>query len=190
MLWSMSSLIHMVFADTVNIKSHRWRRTGNLSYMLNLILEYLWTFLTWVYTSKLLWSFFLSCTLNWAALLIHSITLLFSPPKGERIPLKPEDEELLRDDEPITPSKTDGIKKKERPTDKGVSWLVKTQYISPLSMESTKQVSVSYLLTTNYCRIYWKSNQKFLILRVVFDWKTSKGIARISRSEPLGEPQQ
>ncbi|KAL0429867.1 UNVERIFIED_CONTAM: protein PAF1 [Sesamum radiatum] len=30
-------------------------------------------------------------------------------------------------------------KKKDRPTDKGVSWLVKTQYISPLSMDSTKQ---------------------------------------------------
>lgn len=69
--------------------------------------------------------------------------LLISPPKGERIPLDPEDEELLRDDDPITPIKTDGIKKKERPTDKGVSWLVKTQYISPLSIESTKQVTVS-----------------------------------------------
>lgn len=69
-------------------------------------------------------------------------SLLISPPKGERIPLDPEDEELLRDDDPITPIKTDGIKKKERPTDKGVSWLVKTQYISPLSIESTKQVSV------------------------------------------------
>ncbi|XP_042034316.1 protein PAF1 homolog [Salvia splendens] len=64
---------------------------------------------------------------------------VYNPPKGERIPLDPEDEELLRDDEPITPSKTDGIKKKERPTDQGVSWLVKTQYISPLSIESTKQ---------------------------------------------------
>ncbi|KAG6390565.1 hypothetical protein SASPL_148303 [Salvia splendens] len=64
---------------------------------------------------------------------------VYNPPKGERTPLDPEDEELLRDDEPITPSKTDGIKKKERPTDKGVSWLVKTQYISPLSIESTKQ---------------------------------------------------
>ncbi|KAI3463302.1 hypothetical protein Pfo_019965 [Paulownia fortunei] len=64
---------------------------------------------------------------------------VYNPPKGERIPLDPEDEELLRDDDPITPIKTDGIKKKERPTDKGVSWLVKTQYISPLSMDSTKQ---------------------------------------------------
>lgn len=64
---------------------------------------------------------------------------VYNPPKGERIPLDPEDEELLRDDDPITPIKSDGIKKKERPTDKGVSWLVKTQYISPLSMESTKQ---------------------------------------------------
>ncbi|XP_073272841.1 protein PAF1 homolog [Primulina huaijiensis] len=64
---------------------------------------------------------------------------VYNPPKGPRIPLDPEDEELLRDDEPITPIKLDGLKKKERPTDKGVSWLVKTQYISPLSIESTKQ---------------------------------------------------
>ncbi|GAA0175271.1 hypothetical protein LIER_28480 [Lithospermum erythrorhizon] len=64
---------------------------------------------------------------------------VYDPPKGERLPLDPEDEELLRDDESITPIKKDGIKRKERPTDKGVSWLVKTQYISPLSMESSKQ---------------------------------------------------
>ncbi|GER45013.1 RNA polymerase II-associated factor 1 homolog [Striga asiatica] len=61
------------------------------------------------------------------------------PKNRERIQLDPEDEELLRDDDPITPIKSDGIKKKDRPTDKGVSWLVKTQYISPLSMDSTKQ---------------------------------------------------
>ncbi|XWS20224.1 hypothetical protein CRYUN_Cryun31cG0081700 [Craigia yunnanensis] len=56
-----------------------------------------------------------------------------------RPPLAPEDDELLHDDEAVTPIKKDGIRRKERPTDKGVSWLVKTQYISPLSMESTKQ---------------------------------------------------
>ncbi|XP_052182429.1 protein PAF1 homolog [Diospyros lotus] len=64
---------------------------------------------------------------------------VYNPPKGERLPLDPEDEDLLRDDDPITPVKKDGIRRKERPTDKGVSWLVKTQYISPLSMEATKQ---------------------------------------------------
>ncbi|XP_044487061.1 protein PAF1 homolog [Mangifera indica] len=63
---------------------------------------------------------------------------VYNPPKGVRIPLAPEDEELLRDDDVVTPVKKDGIRKKERPTDKGVSWLVKTQYISPLSMESTR----------------------------------------------------
>ncbi|RDY00022.1 Protein PAF1-like protein, partial [Mucuna pruriens] len=61
------------------------------------------------------------------------------PPPSVRPPLAAEDEELLRDDEAATPIKKDGIKRKERPTDKGVAWLVKTQYISPLSMESTKQ---------------------------------------------------
>ncbi|KAJ8553312.1 hypothetical protein K7X08_023990 [Anisodus acutangulus] len=64
---------------------------------------------------------------------------VYNPPKGVKIPLAPEDEELLRDDDVVTPVKKDGIKKKERPTDKGVSWLVKTQYISPLSTESAKQ---------------------------------------------------
>ncbi|KAK7261770.1 hypothetical protein RIF29_28089 [Crotalaria pallida] len=63
---------------------------------------------------------------------------IYNPP-SVRPPLDPEDEELLRDDEAATPIKKDGIKRKERPTDKGVAWLVKTQYISPLSMESTKQ---------------------------------------------------
>lgn len=55
-----------------------------------------------------------------------------------RPPLAPEDEELLRDTECVTPVKQDGIRRKERPTDKGVSWLVKTQYISPLSMDAAK----------------------------------------------------
>ena len=54
--------------------------------------------------------------------------------------MDPEDEELLRDDEMKTPNKQDGIKKKDRPTDKGVSWLVKTQYISPLTLEFAKKV--------------------------------------------------
>ncbi|XP_019194433.1 PREDICTED: protein PAF1 homolog [Ipomoea nil] len=64
---------------------------------------------------------------------------VYNPPKGERTPLDLEDEALLRDDDPVTPIKKDGIKRKERPTDKGVSWLVKTQYISSLSLDSTKQ---------------------------------------------------
>ncbi|KAL9247366.1 hypothetical protein vseg_020807 [Gypsophila vaccaria] len=63
---------------------------------------------------------------------------IYNPPK-ERRPLAPEDEELLRDDEAVTPLKKDGIKRKERPSDHGLSWLVKTQYISPLSNEGTKQ---------------------------------------------------
>lgn len=50
----------------------------------------------------------------------------------------------MRDDVSVTPVKNNGIRRKDRPTDKGVAWLVKTQYISPLSTESTKQV-VEYL---------------------------------------------
>lgn len=63
---------------------------------------------------------------------------IYNPP-DKRPPLAPEDEELLRDSEVATPVKQDGgIRIKERPTDKGVAWLVKTQYISPISMESAK----------------------------------------------------
>ncbi|EOA33261.1 hypothetical protein CARUB_v10022183mg [Capsella rubella] len=61
-----------------------------------------------------------------------------NPPKV-KAPLAPEDEELLRDDDAVTPIKKDGIRRKERPTDKGVSWLVKTQYISSINNESARQ---------------------------------------------------
>lgn len=63
---------------------------------------------------------------------------VYNPPKEVSL-LAPEDEELLHDDEEVTPVKKDGIRRKERPTDKGVSWLVKTQYISPLSNDAAKQ---------------------------------------------------
>lgn len=63
-----------------------------------------------------------------------------SPPKGEKIPLDPKDEELLRDDDEDlkTPIKEDGLRKKERPSEKDISWLLSTEYISPHM--STKQV--------------------------------------------------
>ncbi|XP_010417804.1 PREDICTED: protein PAF1 homolog [Camelina sativa] len=63
---------------------------------------------------------------------------VYNPPKV-KAPLAPEDEELLRDDDAVTPIKKEGIRKKERPTDKGVSWLVKTQYISSINNESARQ---------------------------------------------------
>ncbi|KAJ7963075.1 RNA polymerase II-associated, Paf1 [Quillaja saponaria] len=63
---------------------------------------------------------------------------IYNPPK-ERKPLAPQDEDLLQDDESVIPVKKEGIRKKEWPTDKGFSWLVKTQYMSPLSTESAKQ---------------------------------------------------
>lgn len=63
---------------------------------------------------------------------------VYNPPSVRTLP-DPEDEELLRADEMATPVKKSSIKRKERPTDKGMSWLVKTQYISPLSTEATKQ---------------------------------------------------
>lgn len=76
---------------------------------------------------------------------IHHLFSSNSPPKSRyRAPLAPEDEELLRDDDVVTPVKSSGIKRKERPTDKGVSWLVKTQYISSLSTDSTRQVRIAH----------------------------------------------
>ncbi|XP_066330425.1 protein PAF1 homolog [Miscanthus floridulus] len=62
---------------------------------------------------------------------------VYNPPDVQ-LRMAPEDEELLRDDEVLTPIKQEGIRKRERPTDKGVSWLVKTQYISPLSTDAAK----------------------------------------------------
>ncbi|XP_020600141.1 protein PAF1 homolog [Phalaenopsis equestris] len=53
-------------------------------------------------------------------------------------PLAPEDEELLRDAEVETPVKQGGIRKKDRPTEKGVSWLVNTEYISSFSLDTAK----------------------------------------------------
>lgn len=59
-----------------------------------------------------------------------------------RPPLDPADAELLLDDEILKKDKPLSIRKKERPTDKGVAWLVKTQYISPVSLDPAKQVLV------------------------------------------------
>ncbi|XP_042415726.1 protein PAF1 homolog [Zingiber officinale] len=59
-------------------------------------------------------------------------------PHTVRLPLAHEDGELLHEEEVVTLIKQEGIRRKERPTDKGVSWLVKTQYISPISMEAAK----------------------------------------------------
>lgn len=55
-------------------------------------------------------------------------------------PMALEDEELMRDTEVETPVKQGGIRKKERPTEKGVSWLVNTEYISSLNMDTAKMV--------------------------------------------------
>lgn len=82
------------------------------------------------------------------------IVLALSRPPKVRQPLAPEDEELLRDDDAVTPIKKEGIKRKERPTDKGVSWLVKTQYISSINNESTRQVYQSLLVLGIFCFVF------------------------------------
>ena len=74
-----------------------------------------------------------------------------SPPKNEIIHIAPEDERLLHEDVLVTPIKKDGLKRKDRPTDKGMSWLVKTQYISPLTTDATRQVSINIKI---FFRIY------------------------------------
>lgn len=55
------------------------------------------------------------------------------------VPLDPEDAALLLDDEVKVKKETSGIRKKDRPTDKGVAWLVKTQYVSPINLDPAKQ---------------------------------------------------
>ncbi|KAL4583788.1 hypothetical protein LXL04_008372 [Taraxacum kok-saghyz] len=64
---------------------------------------------------------------------------VYNAPKNEIIHIAPEDERLLHEDVSVTPVKKDGLKRKDRPTDKGMSWLVKTQYISPLTTDATRQ---------------------------------------------------
>ncbi|GJT27003.1 protein PAF1 [Tanacetum coccineum] len=64
---------------------------------------------------------------------------VYNAPKNERMYVDPEDEILLHEDVTLTPIKNDGLKRKERPTDKGMSWLVKTQYISPITTDATRQ---------------------------------------------------
>nr|XP_043636410.1 protein PAF1 homolog [Erigeron canadensis] len=64
---------------------------------------------------------------------------VYNAPKDEVLHIAPEDERLLQEDVTLTPVKKDGLKRKERPTDKGMAWLVKTQYISPLSTDATRQ---------------------------------------------------
>lgn len=56
------------------------------------------------------------------------------------VSMDPADAERLLDDEALKKKEPESIRKKERPTDKGVAWLVNTQYISPFSLESAKQV--------------------------------------------------
>ncbi|CAL0332407.1 unnamed protein product [Lupinus luteus] len=101
--------------------------------------KYTITSLEKIYKPKLFMEPDLGIPLDLLDLSVYNYYPCLLNPPSVRPPLDPEDEELLRDDEAITPIKKDGIKRKERPTDKGVAWLVKTQYISPLSMESTKQ---------------------------------------------------
>ncbi|XP_042419340.1 protein PAF1 homolog isoform X2 [Zingiber officinale] len=60
-------------------------------------------------------------------------------PHAVHLSLAHEDEELLHEDELVAPVKPDGIRRKERPMIEGVSWLVKTQYISPISTEVAKK---------------------------------------------------
>lgn len=50
----------------------------------------------------------------------------------------PKNELLFFDYDPVTPIKKDGIKRKHRYTNQGVSWLLKPEYISPLGMDSIK----------------------------------------------------
>ncbi len=67
--------------------------------------------------------------------------------------MDPLDAELLLDDEVLKKKEPESIRKKERPTDKGVAWLVKTQYISPFSLESAKHVR-SYITLSRELLIF------------------------------------
>ena len=65
-----------------------------------------------------------------------------SAPKDQMLHIVPEGDKLLEEDVSATPVKKDGLKRKERPVDIGMSWLVKTQYISPISTDASRQVGI------------------------------------------------
>jgi hypothetical protein len=57
--------------------------------------------------------------------------------------MDPEDRALLQDDVKAKLATADIIRKKERPAEEGMKWLVRTSYISNMdSTESTKNVSL------------------------------------------------
>lgn len=74
------------------------------------------------------------------------------------VSMDPADAERLLDDEALKKKEPESIRKKERPTDKGVAWIVKTQYISPFSLESAKQVRT---ISQNYREVYGHLQKSF-----------------------------
>lgn len=92
---------------------------------------------------KVLFSFFSVVELVFMEL--NLIPNLHSAPRVKP-PMDPEDAVLLVDDEVVNRKEPLSMRKKDRPTDKGVAWLVKTQYISPLSLDPAKQVGLIELV--------------------------------------------
>lgn len=129
------------------------------SFLLSLISGYLLTYRIAGYTSKCQeikrMLFYPSiCTLFSVAHLVN-LSLSRSPEVPQ--PLDPDDEELLRDTTVPTPVKHEGARIKEPPTDKGVSWLVKMQYVSPHSMDLAKLVpKLEFLIELiDYTKYTW-----------------------------------
>lgn len=54
--------------------------------------------------------------------------------------MDPEDRALLQDDVTTKLASTSVIKKKDRPAEEGMKWLVRTSYISNIDQETTKMV--------------------------------------------------
>jgi len=73
------------------------------------------------------------------------------------VSMDPADAERLLDDE-VLKQEPESIHKKERLTDKGVAWLVKTQYISQFSLESAKQVRT---MSQKYREVYGHLQKSF-----------------------------
>jgi hypothetical protein len=90
-----------------------------------------------------------------------------------KVSMDPADAECLLDDEALKKKEPESIRKKERPTDKGVAWLVKTQCISPFSLESAKQ-ELCHKTIERYMAIYKRASKVNTCLEGRELWSVSK----------------
>ncbi|GAQ85316.1 Paf1 domain containing protein [Klebsormidium nitens] len=74
---------------------------------------------------------------------LMDLSVYDAPPADQRPPMDPEDRALLQDDVKTKLASTSVIKKKDRPAEEGMKWLVRTSYISNIDQETTKNLGLN-----------------------------------------------